>query len=192
MHAVRQVDAALVILGADRTDLAAAIREASEFESVPHAADLYRTVLGPPVSDEIEEGETPAGVDASRADSRTLRFHLPLWPGMHFAVRKHPSGYAWGVGFVRRVGGRTPRLETAADLAPWTFVDSEITKRFGRPRTEDDWSDWRNLSYSIEEFPGGRIRRFMLTFDFRLLQSVSALNGDVLPAEAGSQKPKAS
>jgi hypothetical protein len=92
------------------------------------------------------------------------------------------------------LGGSTPLLETAADLTPWSFVDTEITNRFGHPRTEDDWSDWKSLSYSIEMFPGGPLRRFMLTFDFRLLQSVSELNGgvDFLSAEAESPKPRKS
>jgi hypothetical protein len=174
MHAAEdRIEAALATLGSSRPELASAVAEAAVvgFEAVPHSAELYYSVLGPPAS-VTEESGWHVGPSIWTGSCTTLRFHLPLWPGLDFAVCDHPNGYAWGPRFVRHAGQALPQLATALDLVPWGVLDVEVTQQFGPPTAEDSWSDWRQLRYRLRRSAAGRMTDLVLTFDFGLLQTV--------------------
>jgi DNA-directed RNA polymerase specialized sigma24 family protein len=66
-----------------------------------------------------------------------------------------------------------PYAEVAAEIAV-----GEITAAFGKPRSEDAWSGWEDLSYLIPEAPGGQVRRYLLRFDLNLLQIIEEYGSD--------------
>jgi hypothetical protein len=169
MRAASYVTEALRELAAGEADLRAARERLWEigFHTPGHLAELYRAILGPPHSVELDDlpPESPF------AGSRSLRFQLPLWPEHDFVVHEHPSGYAWGNGF--RAGAeraRPPR--SAADLAPWGFTKEEIEAQLGPGRVEDAWGDFADIVYRIPPTPGASPREYLLAFDFGLLQVV--------------------
>ncbi|WP_437673221.1 hypothetical protein [Sorangium sp. So ce131] len=173
MRSKERVREALADLGASEEDVNEAYEAADRlgFEAT-HAAAHYIDALGPPTSSALDTSVDPS---SPFAGSRLLRFSLPTWPELDFAVRAHPTGYAWGRCFLRSLAGATPPLTTVRDLAPWRFVDAEVTKAFGPSKSEDAWAGWEDLSYSIPESPGGPTRRYLLRFDMGLLQAVDPL-----------------
>jgi hypothetical protein len=169
MRALRQVDAALVRLSASReemTEAAASVVRAG-FEELVIPVRRYWDVLGTP---DREEPETSVGVDSPFAGSQLFRFRRPPWPELDVAVRADRRGYAWGLSFLRGDGVQALPLTSAADLASWRFVRSEIIASFGAPRIEDAWSGWEDLSFELPDEPDGLRRRYLLRFDLDLLQ----------------------
>ena len=172
MRSNERVRAALSDLGASEEEMHRAHQAAEGLGFETAQAAQYLETLGPPISSAVD-----TSVDASSpfAGSRMLRFALPLWPGLDFALRAHPAGYTWGRCFLRSVGAATPPLTTVRDLAPWRFVDTEVTQAFGPTKSEDAWAEWEDLSASIPESPGGPARRYLLRFDLGLLQAIEPL-----------------
>src|ERR1039458_9152676 len=103
MRAVSNVETALGMLGASRLHAAQAAESARRlgFQEPGHPARLYVDALGPPRQ---EEPDLSVGVGSVLAGSTALLFRLPLWPAFDFVVRRHPTGYAWGMGFQRASG----------------------------------------------------------------------------------------
>ena len=176
MRAASKVDETLQRLNATRLDAerAAAAAEEYGFEEPGHSAQLYRDVLGAPVS---SEPDLSLGPDSPFAGSTVLRFGLPVWPGFEFVVREHPAGYAWGGGFDRAKGVAVPPLRGLADLRPWQFVEAEVTAGLGRPFSVDAWSGWEDLCYTVELSPEEPPRRYLLQFDLNLFQTISPYDG---------------
>jgi hypothetical protein len=174
MRASARVDDALRALGATRGDLSLSALSAQRmgFEEPGHSTDLYRAVLGEPHT--VEPAHDIAA-DSPFVGSRILRFSLSSWSDFDFSVREHPSNYAWGVGFERAHAAVIPTLQSVVDLAPWGFVEAEVTARLGEPTRTDAWSDWEDLCYSSLD-AAGVMRRYLLQFDFNLLQNISVLD----------------
>jgi hypothetical protein len=175
MRAEDRVAAAVAALGASKVDFLDARREAEAagFETTGHAARIYRDVLGSPVRIEPEPDPNLTGTFVG---SVRLHFKLSSWPGFEFVVRETPAGQAWGMGFFRASGEHAPTIESMRDLAPWRFVASEVTGRWGPARVEDGWTGWENLSYTLPRRAGGPPARCLLGFDLDLLQTIDDLD----------------
>jgi hypothetical protein len=172
MRARSEITSALRELKASSADLdgAALAAERFGFEETGHSADLYKDAIGPPHT--IEEDVTTS--DERFRNSVIMRYRLQAWPAFDFVVRRAPMGYAWGRGFLRAAEVTTPPLGNVADLTPWRFVESEVSVRFAGRKSEDAWSDWEDFSYLIPT-KHGLVRRYLLQFDWNLLQAVFPL-----------------
>jgi len=173
MRAEHAVKDALTKLGLTREDLERAAEEAGRygFEETIHDAALYEAALGPP---RLTKPVRDLDAASPFAGSTALHFALPLWPGFDFVVRRHPTGYAWGMGFARGEH-EVPPPNSAEDLKPWAFVEAEVTERFGKPTSADAWSGWEDLCYTIPDATG--VRPYLLQFDLNLLQKASPFDG---------------
>lgn len=174
MRARRAIEKALQELDAGVTEMVQAEQAmvALGVETPGHPAQLYRELLGQPISSakdmQIEES-------SPFANSLSLRFKLPLWPSFDFTVHEHPTGYAWGISFIRGHGIPSPNLLSAIDLKPWGFEITEIYRSFGVPELIDGWNRQEDLVYKIQENPFGHMKRYVLYFDYGLLQHFEPL-----------------
>ena len=171
MRARERVSTALARLGATADEMRLAYEAADRLglEDTRATTQSFTDALGSPTSTALDTSVEPG---SALSGSRWLRFTLPVWPDLDFAVRAHPDGYAWGKCFRRPLDREPPPLLTVHDLAPWRFVESEVTRAFGPSKSEDAWAGWEDLSYAIPETPGGPTRRYLLRFDMDLLQSI--------------------
>jgi hypothetical protein len=175
MRADAAVAEALPRLQASSEELRAAAEAAEEagFEGPFHRAELYTQVLGLPA---VSERDVVAVANPTFAGSLVHRYQLELWPEFDFVVRETRDGQPWGVGFARARGATAPPLASLQDLGPWRFVEEEVAARLAGRQSEDAWSGWEELSYLIPLSPGGPLRRYLLRFDFNLLQTIAPLD----------------
>jgi hypothetical protein len=174
MRAEAAVVEALRRLQASSEDLGAAAAAAEEagFEGPFHSASLYTQVLGAPAASAPDVAPV---ANPAFAGSLLHRYHLELWPELDFVVRETRDGQPWGVGFARPPGASAPPLSSLQDLAPWRFVEEEVAARLAGRKSEDAWSGWEDLSCLVPVTPGGPPRRYLLGFDFNLLQTIAPL-----------------
>jgi hypothetical protein len=138
------------------------------FEQIGVSGDSYRNLLGEPIFiQSLDDNEVP---DVFRG-SRSLHFKLPLWADFNFVVNEDLSGRAWDPGFRRSPNSSVPLANYISDLAPWRFVKTEITERFGQPRFGDAWDCWEELNYFIPPNENAPPQSYSLLFDYNLLQS---------------------
>jgi hypothetical protein len=170
MRSKECVRKALVELDASEDEMHRAYQTADQlgFEAT-HAAGLYTDALGSPTS---SAPDLSIDLSSPFAGSLLLRFSLSAWPGLDFALRAHPTGYAWGRCFLRSLEVATPLLTAVGDLIPWRFVETEVAKAFGPSKSEDAWAGWEDRSYSIPGSIGGPAQRYLLRFDMGLLQTL--------------------
>jgi hypothetical protein len=170
MRSKECVRKALVELDASEEAMRQAYQTADQlgFEAT-HAETLYTDALGSPTSSAVDLSIDPS---SPFAGSLLLRFSLSAWPGFDFALRAHPTGYAWGRCFVRPLEVATPLLTAVGDLIPWRFVETEVANAFGPSKSEDAWAGWEDRSYLIPGSIGGPARRYLLRFDMALLQTI--------------------
>lgn len=158
MRAKAEVTQALSALGASSVELARANDGVRRLLGSVPQADAFVRILGDP------DRQTVKGT------SRLLRFNLPVWPNLEFALDSSLDGYVERAEFVRGVGAVTPSLRGASDLRAWAYVSEEVSERFGKPRLEDGWSEYRDFLYQVPS-PGARPSIYRLCFDFNLLQT---------------------
>jgi hypothetical protein len=177
MRAQDRVSIALTALGASRTDMGASRAQAVRmgFEEAVHSADLYKEVLGAPRSTHPDQSPNLTGAFAG---SVLHRFRLTIWPDFDFGVREAPSGFSWGMGFFRPVGTKLPVLASVADLVAWAVLEADATARFAGRQMEDAWSGWENVSYLIPPSVGEPNVRYLLGFDWNILQTIRVMEGE--------------
>jgi hypothetical protein len=156
-HHPELVDDALRALGASRADLRAAHngwQTRLRSRTYPGGAGRYTAVLGPPAA----EVERRVGDLVCPA----LQWALPLWPELRYEVLCAPGGRAvWNEWLVRAPGAAPPRLETLADLAPWTCVVADVAAAFppAEPLPPDAPSRAR-LAFTAPDGGGRKVAHF--------------------------------
>lgn len=168
------VAAALRALGAsaaDMRDAAEAVR-ASGVERLEAGLRPYRDLLGPPRRVAPTQGLSPG---SGLAGSRAYTFPLPLAPGFDLLVHEHPSGFVWGLGFVRGEAPPPGPVTSARDLRPWMMGREEFLARCPAAQREDAWGTFCDYSLWLPEAPGGAMREVVVGFDFDLLHVVTVL-----------------
>jgi hypothetical protein len=168
------LEAALKHLEATEEDLKVAKDKmtAYGFGTAGTSTRLYREMLGDPILvQSLDNSMIPAVFNGSHA----LFFKLPLWKDFEFVVNESREGQAWDPGFKRRMSdSHTVLLNSSTDLKPWKFVKEEITYRFGAPENGEGWDYWEELYYQIPPTPEESPQKYLLVFDFNLLQSVES------------------
>jgi hypothetical protein len=159
MRAEREIDRALVTLGATRDEMHAAHRElkALGFGGAAHPTSLYLDLLG-----------APREVAPSERDVALLRYRLPLWPELDFTVEQVGGDRAANWYFRRVSGANVPRA-----LEPWQILQDEVMHRLPPATPGDQWNhmvDW------LISLGGGS--QLLLCFDFALLQRVEFLDDE--------------
>lgn len=123
-HQPDLVAEALRALRASRTDMREANRRWQarlHARTFPKGESRYRTVLGPPES-----------VRDRRHGDLTFRAALwpvPLWPDLRFEVLTS-AGTVWNEWLVRAPEAEPPRLDTVADLTPWSCTVDDAARAF--------------------------------------------------------------
>ena len=130
---------------------------------VPAGERRLRMVLGPP----YESAERRVGDVACRTD----RWELSLWPDLRFEALVGPDGSVLHEWLVRPEESPAPRLESVADLAPWSCVVSDVAGRFAAVEHRADTlpSRWQ-VAFSATE--SGESRSYVAHFVWGLLQTV--------------------
>ncbi|GHJ37833.1 hypothetical protein [Streptomyces sp. TS71-3] len=137
------------------------------------AVGRYRSVLGAP---EVRERRRIGDLDCE-----ALLWPVPLWPALRFEVLLAPNGAVWNEWLVRAPGATGPRLETAADLRPWSCTVDEVARAFApaRPMEGTAPTRWR-LAFAARQDAdpaagdpaAGDPRRWVADFTWGLLQRV--------------------
>ncbi|WP_433172028.1 hypothetical protein [Actinoallomurus sp. CA-150999] len=132
----------------------------------PGGERRLRLVLGPPAS----EGDLRMG----EVVCRTARWTLPLWPSLRFEALLGPEGSVLQEWLVRPETAVTPRLDTVADLAPWSCVVNDVAERFApvQHQAETVPSRW-HVAFSTPDGDGRR--SYVAHFVWGLLQTVEEL-----------------
>ncbi|WP_131739816.1 hypothetical protein [Actinomadura roseirufa] len=121
------VEEAVRALGASRTEMRevnARWQRIVRSRTFPRGRRRYEAVLGPPsVTGERRSGDVACATAGWPP--------LPLWPGLRFEIVLAPDGTVAQEWLVREAGVPVPRLESAADLAPWSCVVGDLDARFG-------------------------------------------------------------
>lgn len=175
MHNRERVREALTVLDASEQDMHNASQMAYPFHDDFHQAMRYINALGAPVA---VTPDTSAEPTSFLAGARFVRFTLPLWHGIDFALRMTRVGMPSGGRFLRSPQSETPRLTSVRDLVPWKFVDTEVSRVFGSFDVLDGWTDWECRRYSIPESSGKPARLYNLLFTMGLLESVEVATGE--------------
>lgn len=139
-----------------------------------HPMELYRRLLGDPVSRENVVHVNPY---ARRVDC----YALPLWPGFAFRVSGSEDGVVGEVGF--RSWVPQALLCDAAALEPWAAVRDQLEPILATGTVIDEWFPMRDYKVPTG-VPAGRA--LLLRFDFDMLQEVSVVGPEVLPAASTS------
>jgi hypothetical protein len=124
----------------------------------------YAEAIGrPPVSERALSSAETAPVFAGSI-RRTYR--LDLWPEVLFCVNQHPSGYAWGQGFVQ---DQAPgRFLDPAEAKPWEWVSEAIESQASHVEVIEHWEHQKDLRVVFSEC--GLTQTYFARFDFNLLQ----------------------
>jgi hypothetical protein len=165
MRAVAHVDAALLALGATRTDLQRAAEAIAKWETTALPAAQLDRWLGPARSERPATAE-----EAPRQFAGSLRrgWTLAPWPALEYVVFVHREGWVWGNEFIQPADVALPDL---ARVEPWEWAKNRLVAGAVEVQVHDQWSfdfDAR-LSYDT---PSGR-RSFDARFDLGVLQSWS-------------------
>lgn len=160
------VGAAMRSLGATRTEMRqvnARWQRILRSPRFPAGERRLRMVLGPP----YESAERRVGDVACRTD----RWELSLWPDLRFEALVGPDGSVLHEWLVRPEESPAPRLESVADLAPWSCVVSDVAGRFAAVEHRADTlpSRWQ-VAFSATE--SGESRSYVAHFVWGLLQTV--------------------
>lgn len=169
------LEAALKHLEATEEDLKVANDKmtAYGFGAMGAPSRLYREMLGDPILvQSLDNSVIPAVFNGSQS----LFFKLPLWKDFEFVVNESRDGQAWDPGFRRPVSDSHAVLPSSfIDLKPWKFVKEEITYCFGTPKNGEGWDYWEELYFQIPPAPGESPLKYLLVFDFNLLQSIESM-----------------
>jgi hypothetical protein len=168
------VTAALRTLSVSAEDMRAAADavRATGVEQLEAGLRPYRDLLGPPRRVAPAQGLTPG---SRMSGSQGYAFRLPLWPAFDFLVHEHPSGFVWGLRFVRGEAPPTAPITSIRDLRPWSLVREEFLARCPAALQEDAWGTFCDYSLWLCEAPGGAMHEVVVGFDFDLLHLVTVL-----------------
>ncbi|RKS71732.1 hypothetical protein BZB76_4539 [Actinomadura pelletieri DSM 43383] len=97
----------------------------------PPGRRRYEAVLGPPAAVE----RRPAGPSVTCEVAWWPPF--PLWPGLRFEIMTGLDGSVAHEWLVRDDGVPVPRLDTVADITPWSCVVGDVDARFGSVAHQD-------------------------------------------------------
>lgn len=134
------VEDAYTAMGATREQyMAAHNRWQSMLRSrtAPRGLDLYRAVLGPPLS----ERETPVGDVSVTAYAWPM---APLWPDLVWEAVIGDGGVVLNAWLVRPPTRPVPPLPAPSQLAPWSCVITDALAAYpgAQPRNPDVPSQW--------------------------------------------------
>jgi len=170
------VDTALRALGAVREEMrgAAEAVRATGIEQLEAGLRPYRELLGEPRRAGPALG-LPPGSPLSGSQAYAFRL-LPLWPAFDFLVHEHPSGFVWGLRFVRGASPPPPvPITSIGDLRPWSLVREEFLAQCPAAQREDAWGTFCDYSLWLSYAPGGAMHEVVVGFDFDLLHLVTVL-----------------
>jgi hypothetical protein len=164
MRAKSLVEATLAKEGLTRDGLMFKVRRAIQswgLDRPGYDAGVYADAIGRPVEERmLSRGE----VGHIFAGSIQRLYRLHLWPKVSFRVNQHPSGYAWGEGFVQ--SSEVPR--DPALIRPWEWADAAIESAASAVEIIEHWDHEKDMRVSFGEFDNTKI--YEARFDFNLLQ----------------------
>lgn len=166
MRALSLVSAVLRSVGCSPEECVEKAHSAKERWSLNqphHSADIYREAIGNPI---LEQSLKSDDISQCFVGSVRRLFYLPLWPKVLFQVNEHPSGYAWGEGFVQETFPISPpELST---IKPWEWVVSKIEPVASQVEILEHWDHEKDIRLIFEQ--GGQSLTYVAKFDFNLLQ----------------------
>jgi hypothetical protein len=124
-------------------------------------AGVYADAIGRPVE---ERALSASEVGQVFAGSIQRLYRLHLWPKVLFRVNQHPSGYAWGEGFVQ--SSEVPRDPML--IRPWEWTDAAIESAASAVEIIERWNHEKDIRVSFGESDHPKI--YEARFDFDLLQ----------------------
>ncbi len=138
--------------------------------SAPRGVRRYTAVLGP-----------QASVREQRAGDLGCVLHhwsLPLWPELRFEAVEGPGGVVWQEWLVRAPGTRPPAVPASGELAPWTYVVSDLEQLFAEVEhlPADAPNRWVSRFAAPAGGEGPGRRRRLARFVYGLLQEVSEVD----------------
>jgi len=132
----------------------------------PGGSRRYRLVLGAPrAAFERQVGDLTLEVN---------RWALPLWPDLRFETVSVPDGPVLQEWLVRPDPATRPRLDTVADVRPWTCVVGDFGHGFDAARHLDDGAPSRWAVTFTAPDGDGHDGRYLARFVWGLLQQVTA------------------
>lgn len=153
MRAAKLVANAQIAAGITPEECAKKAHRAAEewgLDRIGYSADVYQDAIGKPVSEQVlSEEDTGLGF----AGSICRLYALPLWPKVLFRVNQHPSGYAWGEGFVQ--GPLVGPMPSPSAIEPWEWVADTIEASASRIERVEHWTDEKDLRLVFDR--GGSI-----------------------------------
>lgn len=166
MRATTLVQAAYARLGVDREKADGLLRraEALTLHRPGHSMNVYRELLGDPVSEQRVGHSDPCA---------RLRwtYSLPSWPELLLVVHGSEAGQTGELAFGRRRDSAA--LQDPTDLRPWAIVEDDLCVLEGVRRVHE-WYPQRDYEVDIGGVGGDATARTVLQFDFGLLQTALA------------------
>ena len=165
MRARSRIDEALLSLGAHRNMLETAVTQAQAYdlEQPGHPMETYTRLIGAPAaSRRIDTADPYRQV--------VYNYRLPLWPTLFFSVYGNREGQTGGVSFIAMSNTVAPITDPTA-LRPWEIVEDQIAP-LSNARVVEDWYPQRDYEMQFRSSGTGDPTRYVLRFDFQLLQEV--------------------
>ena len=131
--------------------------------------EVYSSLLGKPISEEHLNDPYRAVVH---------HYTLPLWPQLRFSVWGNKQGQTGGLGFRPPVNMPTIAVDSPEQLNPWQIVADQLTSLLNASKVCDEWYPMKDYEYYLTEKDGITKRRYILCFDFNLLQEVKEIAFD--------------
>ena len=128
--------------------------------------DVYTTLLGKPISEERLDDPYRQVVH---------HYTLPLWPQLRFSVWGNKQGQTGGLGFSAPLNMPTIIVDTPEQLNPWQIVEDQLPSLLHIAKVCDSWYPMKDYEYYHTEKDGITKRRYILRFDFNLLQEVKEI-----------------
>jgi hypothetical protein len=133
-----------------------------------HPMDLYRRLLGEPLSEVHSQGGDPF---------RRLIHHyrLPTWPQFNLSVLGNAAGTTSGLCFSAPEGLQGSEIHSGGQLAGWSLVESQLAQVVSAATVVDEWYPMADYECSLPGAEPGAHSKWYLRFDFGLLQSAEAV-----------------
>jgi hypothetical protein len=105
------------------------------------------------------------------------RWKLPLWPDLLYEALTGVGGFVLAEQLVRDPASEPPRLESIADLTPWSCVIGDVERAFGPVRHRDGSAPSRWTTDFTAPDADGKPVAVSAEFVWGLLQIVRRLDG---------------
>lgn len=172
MRARDRINNALTTLGVGYDALATAVVEIKEYgmEEPGHPMEAYTRVIGEPVLREWHLNTADPYREVA------AHYSLPLWPLFRLSVYGNLAGQTAGICFTPKPERQIVEIgDNIESLGAWDVVEEQVRALLAGGRVVDEWYPQRDYEVLSQTCSGSSAAKYVLRFDFKLLQDIVRL-----------------